>query len=73
MTLAEAKHLKWGTMLRPSKKQGDIARNIRWALRDAMFLGLSRNQQNIVVIVQGRKVVTHWSPIFWMTKPEAKR
>lgn len=68
MTLAEAKKLKWGTKLQPTKTQRDMS---RWRyLRDGIFLGVSKDGQNISVIVNGRKTVTHWAPVFWKTKPE---
>lgn len=72
MTLPEAKRLKWGTVLQPTKKQRDISRRMSYLLRDGIFLGMSRNGVNMVVIQQGRKTVSHWSPIFWKAKPEVK-
>lgn len=71
MTIADAKKLKWGTVLQPTRKQRDLGRG--WGMRDGIFLGMSRNGGNMVVVLKGRKTISHWSPIFWRAKPEAWR
>lgn len=68
MTLAEAKKLKWGTILQPTRRQRDLGRG--WGMRDAIYLGINRSGDNMAVVLKGRKTISYWSPVFWKPKAE---
>lgn len=67
MTLSEARSLKWGTKLQPTKTQRDQSKQ-RW-LRDAIFVGVTFDDR-MAVIQDGRKTVSYWSPVMWKIKPQ---
>lgn len=68
MTIEEARKLKWGTVLNPTKSQRSEFR--RRYLRKGIFLGVTKNGDTIKVVSFGTKTAESWSPKFW--KPENK-
>ena len=68
MTLADAKQLKWGTVLQPTKRQRELGRG--FGIKDGIFLGMSKSGDNVSVVLKGQKTVSHWSPSFWKPKAE---
>lgn len=68
MTYNDAKKLKWGTMLEPSR----TGKNNLKEYRDAIFLGMSAKGYFIKVVVRGDITDKIYSPVFWKIKPAVK-
>jgi len=71
MTIGQARKLKWGTVLRPSPRQRQQFR--KRAIRNSIYLGVTRDKHNIKVVSFGTKTAETWSPIFWTVKPEVMK
>lgn len=63
MTLAEAKKLKWGTLLEPTQ----TGRKQLKEHRQAIFMGISKGSF-IVAVPMGGKTVHYYAPVFWKAK-----